>query len=193
MNTLEAIGARRSIRKFKAQPLSRELIETILETTIQAPSAKNVQPWRFVVVQGPKHDELVRIMQGKADKLKGMGEEIGSLEWTARAMAPAPATILVLNAAPPSSVPLEHYGDYDFVMLQSIGAAIQTMLLSAQELGLGSLWVCDVLYAKEEIMAWLGREDDRLVAAVTLGYADESPGARPRRPWTEVTEWIGVD
>lgn len=75
-------------------------------------------------------------------------------------------------------------------MLQSTGAAIQTMLLAAQDLGLGSLWICDVLYASTEILAWLGHPRDTLVAAVSLGYADEEPPARPRRPWQEVTEWL---
>ncbi|MCK4374337.1 MAG: nitroreductase family protein, partial [Candidatus Brocadiae bacterium] len=72
----------------------------------------------------------------------------------------------------------------------SIGGAIQTMLLAAQEVGLGTLWICDVFYAYEELRAWLGR-GDQMVAAVSLGYADEAPGPRPRRPWQEVTEWLG--
>ena len=74
-------------------------------------------------------------------------------------------------------------------MLQSTGGAIQTMLLAAHDLGLGALWICDILYAEREVKEWLGREEQTLVACVTLGYAAESPQARPRRPWQEVTEW----
>ncbi len=77
-------------------------------------------------------------------------------------------------------------------MLQSIGGAIQTMLLAAQVLGVGSLWICDVLYCEDEINACFGHGADTLVAAVSLGYAAESPRARPRRPWQEVTEWQGA-
>ena len=63
MNTLEAIAARRSIRKFKDQPLPDEMIKTILKAATQAPSGKNRQPWRFVVVQGERRAEMVRILR----------------------------------------------------------------------------------------------------------------------------------
>ena len=73
--------------------------------------------------------------------------------------------------------------------LQSIGACIQNMLLAAYELGLGSLWICDVFYAYEELSEWLG-ETGQMIAAVSLGYADEKPGPRPRKPISEVTRFM---
>ena len=75
------------------------------------------------------------------------------------------------------------------VAVQAIGAAIQNMLLAAQELGVGSLWICDVFYAYEELCAWLG-ETRQMIAAVSFGYPDESPGPRPRKPVGEVTTWV---
>jgi nitroreductase len=77
----------------------------------------------------------------------------------------------------------------DVVDVQSIGAAIQNMLLAAQESGLGSLWMCDVFYAYKELCAWLGQSGE-MIAAVALGYADESPAARPRKPIGEVVRWV---
>jgi len=62
----------------------------------------------------------------------------------------------------------------DVVNIQSIGAAIQNMLLAAQELGIGSLWICDVFFAHEELLNWLG-EKSQMIAAVSLGNTDESP------------------
>ena len=188
MQTLDAIATRRSIRRFQARPVPRALVEQVLDATVQAPSAKNAQPWRFVVLEGERRDELVRIMREQAVHLKGMGVNIGSLEGTARAMAVAPVTIVVFNTLP-EGIPPEAHDDYRFVMLQSTGGAIQTMLLAAHDLGLGSLWICDILYAECEVKAWLEQEDEDLVACVSLGYADESPDARPRTPWQEVTEW----
>jgi nitroreductase len=76
------------------------------------------------------------------------------------------------------------------VDVQSIGGAIQTMLLAAHELGLGTLWICDVFYAYDGLREWLGRKE-QMIAAVSIGYADEAPEARPRKPWQEVTEWVG--
>lgn len=52
MNTLEAIAARRSIRRFKPDPVPEEALRTILTAGMQAPSGKNRQPWEFIVVQG---------------------------------------------------------------------------------------------------------------------------------------------
>ncbi len=190
--TLHDIAARRSIRRYTAEPIPRESLEQILAATVQAPSAKNQQPWRFVVLEGSAARELATIMKRAADRLTDEGEDIGSLAWTAAIVEQAPVTILVYDAAPPEEIPAAFHDDYRFVMLQSIGGAIQTMLLAAQALGLGSLWICDVLYCEEQISVWVGHSADKLVAAVSLGYADESPRARPRRPWQEVTEWRGA-
>lgn len=191
MHALDAIATRRSIRRFRPDPVPREVLEGILDATVRAPSAKNVQPWRFVVLQGEPKDELVGIMEGAGERLRGLGIDTGSLVGTARAMRQAPVAVVVLNAPIPEGIPEPAREAYCFVMDQSTGGAIQTMLLAAHEQGLGSLWICDILYAYEEVLAWLGREDHRLIAAVSLGYADESPGARPRRPRQEVTEWRG--
>ena len=188
---MEAIAARRSIRRFKDTSIPVSLIEQVLEATIQAPSAKNAQPWRFVVLQGHDTQELGAMMRHRADTLTKQGADIGSLLWSARVIEQAPVTVMVFNQSPPPEIPQEFHDDYRWVMLQSTGGAIQTMLLAAQALGLGSLWICDVLFAYDEIHAWLARTDDELVAAVALGYANEAPGPRPRRPVSEVVEWRG--
>ncbi len=188
-DALQTIRDRRSIRCFQERPVPNALLEEVLAHTVQAPSAKNVQPWRFVVLEGEHATELAQRMRRRAHELAEQGEDSGSLAWTARAVAQSPVTIVVFNEAPPSEIPPEFHSGWQFVMLQSIGGAIQTMLLAAQALGLGSLWICDILYLGDEVAEWLGHPDDTLVAAVSLGYANEAPPARPRRPWQEVTEW----
>ncbi len=191
MNTLDAIAARRSIRKFKSDPLPDETLQAILTAAIQAPSGKNKQPWRFVVVRGDKVAEMVCIMREGIAKAKAKGDNPGSSMWSANVMEQAPATVFIFN--PHGMAPwLAHSIDQNFndvVDIQSIGAAIQNMLLAAQDLGVGSLWICDVFYAYEELSAWLG-ETGQMIAAVSLGYADESPTARSRKPVEEVTRWL---
>ena len=190
VNTLDAIAARRSIRKFKDDPIPDEALQAILTAAIQAPSSKNRQPWRFVVVQSDKRAEMVRVMRNGLTKLKAQGEDIGSGEWTARVMEQSPVTIFVFNSEGIHAW-LAHSIDQmftDLVNLQAIGAAIQNMLLAAQDLGIGSLWICDVLYAYDELGQWLG-EQSEMIAAVSLGYPDESPAARPRKPVSEVTRF----
>ncbi|MBN1430994.1 MAG: nitroreductase [Anaerolineae bacterium] len=188
---LEAIAARRSVRKFKHDPIPEEGIQTILKAATQAPSGKNQQPWRFIVVQSDKRAEMVKVMRKGMEKIKAQGKDIGSSEGTVRAMEEAPVTIFVFN--PHGTAPwLAHSIDQmfnDVVNLQSIGAAIQNMALAAQGLGIGSLWICDVFSAYEELREWLD-EEGQMVAAMSFGYADESPEPRPRRPVSEVARWV---
>jgi nitroreductase len=186
MNTLEAIAARRSIRRFQDRPVPRDLIERLLEATIQAPSGKNRQPWRFVVVEESRRAEMVAIMREAINNIKAQGADTGSSEWSANSMEQAPVTIFIFYSESVHNTPEE---DWSVVDIQSIGGAIQTLLLTAQDLGLGTLWICDVFYAYQELCAWLGRED-QMIAAVSVGYADEAPGPRPRTPWHEVTTWM---
>lgn len=191
MNTLEAIAARRSIRKFKDAPIPDDALQAILTAAIQAPSPKNRQSWRFVVVSGEKRAEMVRLMRQGIATMRARGEDTGSAEGTARIMAVAPVTLFVFypEGMAPWLARSIHQRYMDLVNIQTLGAAIQNMLLAAQDLGIGSLWIGDILYAYDELCGWLG-ELGELVAAVSLGYSDESPPARPRKPIGEVTRWM---
>jgi nitroreductase len=191
MNILEAIAQRRSIRRFKDAPLPDEIVQQILHAGVLAPSGKNSQPWRFYVVREDKRAEMVRVMREGIAHAKEAGVPLGSAEWTAKIMERAPVTVFVLNENAEDVKPITDAGKFlgSLVDVQSIGAAIQNMLLAALELGVGSLWICDVFYAYEELRAWLGT-DRQMIAAVSFGYADEAPGARPRKAVEEVTEWV---
>ena len=192
VDVIEAIAARRSVRKFqKEKPIPDDAMQTILRAATQAPSGKNRQPWRFVVVQADKCAEMVQVMRAGTANMKARGQDIGSSEWTAKVMEEAPVTVFILN--PHGSAPwLPRSVDQmfmDVVDLQSIGAAIQNMALAAQGLGIGSLWICDVFHAYEELRQWLG-EEGQMVAAISLGYPNESPGPRPRKAVSEVARWL---
>jgi nitroreductase len=191
MNTLEAIAQRRSIRKFKEDPVPDELIREVLHAATLAPSGKNRQPWHFIALRGEKRDEMIRVMQSGLDKFTSRGENTGSAKWTLQIMAQAPVSVFIFN--PHGIHPWqEHSIDQNFndlVNLQSIGAAIQNMCLAALDLGLGTLWIADVLYAYEELCAYL-EMDCQMVAALAIGYPDEEPNARPRQPVDEVTRWM---
>jgi nitroreductase len=191
MQTLEAIAQRRSIRKYKDAPVTDEQICAILHAATLAPSGKNRQPWRFVVVRGEKRAEMVQVMRAGMEASKAQGRDLGSSPWTVQIMEKAPVTIFVFNDNLESID--QPYSIYDIignsVDVQSVGAAIQTMLLAATDMGLGTLWICDVFYAYVELCAWLG-EPHQLVAAVAVGYPDEEPKARPRMTVDEVTRWI---
>ena len=188
----DAIAQRRSIRRYKETPVSEEDIRAVLLAATLAPSGKNTQPWRFVVVQGDeRRAEMVRLMREGIAKREAQGTDPGSSKRTAGIMARAPVTVFVFDER-------ETYGDKDrtfvdslmnIVDIQSMGAAVQNMLLAAVDRGLGTLWICDVFYAQQELCGWLG-ENHLMVAAVALGYPDEQPAARPRKSVDEVTRWV---
>ncbi len=187
----QAIQSRRSIRRFTADPVARSLIEQVLDAAVLAPSAKNSQPWRFTVVMEPKRDEMLSVLRRGIENRKAEGEDVGTFLGTIKAMEQAPVTIFVHNTdgIHPWKARAEHESWWDLATVQSVGAAIENMLLAATDLGLGSLWIADIWDAYPEINEWLG-VDDQLVAAVSLGYPDITPTTPPRKPMEDVARWI---
>jgi len=188
MNTIEAIAARRSIRAFKDEELPEETVTKILTAASRAPSGKNRQPWRFAVLTTEARTHLADLIDRSCQAIRSAGGEVGSAPGTAQVIRQAPVTIVIFETPiPPEWKNFE--SGMRIVDVQSIGAAIQNMCLAAVELGLGSLWIADVLYAEDTISRWLGRPEERLVAALSIGYPDESPDPRSRKPLDEVVEW----
>ena len=197
MTVTECIEQRRSIRKYTEQEVEREKIEEVLRAALLAPSGKNRQPWKYLVYQGEEKEKLLEEMEKGLNREKH-GEALlpesrhglPSAFHTLRIMRQAPVLILVLNTNAKS--PFEEI-ETDKRLSEicdslSIGASIQNMLLRATELGLGSLWIGNTCFAYTEIVEYL-KTEDQLAGAVSLGYAAESPAARPRKDWEEVVEF----
>ncbi|HIQ81114.1 MAG TPA: nitroreductase family protein [Candidatus Scatavimonas merdigallinarum] len=193
-----AFEDRRSIRKYKEQDVPKDIIEKILQAGILAPSSKNRQPWRFIVMTGATKADMVSVMrcgierEKQAPLLPDSSKYISGAEYTAKIMQQAPVTIFIVNPLgadlQKQLTPEERI--YEICNAQSVGAAIENMALAATGLGLGSLWICDTYFAYPELKEWLGI-DGEIFAALIVGYADEEPAARPRKTLEEVTEWRG--
>lgn len=188
---------RRSIRKFLKKPLPKEELEEIIQSGIKAPSSKNRQPWKFIVVQGREKEAMLKAFRRGISReengtpfLPESRQHLGSAKYTVEIMAKAPAIVFVVNPLGKdilSSLTAEERVS-EICNIQSIGAAIENMLLAAEERGIGSLWICDIYFAYSELCAWLNCEG-QLVAAVAFGYPDESPQARPRKRFEDVVVW----
>lgn len=193
---IQAIADRRSIRKYKPDSLSQSMVEEILRAGILAPSSKNRQPWRFVVVTGNSKKEMISAMKNGLERekqeplLPGSAKFIKGAEYTLSIMKQAPVIICIVNALGMKiNRPLTaEERIYEICNAQSIGAAIQNMTLTATALGLGSLWICDTYFACKELGGWLDCEGE-LFAAMAIGYADENPSKRPRKEMRDVVEW----
>lgn len=197
---IKEIVNRRSIRKYKDLKISREDIAEVLQAGILAPSSKNRQPWKFVVVSGKARGEMLEAMESGLERekisplLPDSKQHICGAEYTYSIMAQAPVTIFVINTLglDLSAQLTAEDRIYEICNAQSIGAAMENMTLAATHLGLGSLWICDTYFAQKELTKWLDT-DGQLIAAMTLGYADEAPKARPRRSLQETIEWRGFE
>jgi nitroreductase len=185
----EAVSTRRSIRKFQSKSITHEDILKIVNAGIDAPSGKNRQPWKFIVVQGDSKNELIKIL------IKGV-ESQEDEEWKPWAMKSintmneAPVSIFIFNTFgtnPLNQISIDERFQ-ELVDIQSIGAAIENMALKATDLGIGTLWICDVFIAYEEICKWCG-QNNQLVAALTMGYPLEKNNPRYRKSIDESVEW----
>lgn len=196
MELNSVINNRRSIRKYLTSPILREDTEKILLAGMQAPSAKNRQPWRFVVVEGEaKKDMLQAMMNGLeretvAPQLPKSAKHIAGAKHTLTIMEQAPITVFIVNPLNDMSILPQDWEArlYEAANLQSVGACIQNMLLAALDLGYGSLWNCDIYFAYEEIAQWLNTSE-QIVAAVSFGIPAENPRARPRKMLADIVEW----
>jgi len=189
VDLFQAVAERRSIRRFTDEPVSREAVERILQTAVLAPSAKNLQPWIFYILEEDGKEALVDVLQGEIENLEGAGMEVGSTWGSIRAMREAPVLVVVFNSAWARTDDRSGLNRYQYsVDLQSVGGAIEHMLLAARAQDLGSLWIGDVLYAEEAICSYFDT-DRELVAAVAIGHPAEDPAGRPRRSLREVALW----
>lgn len=192
----DPIFTRRSIRKFTKRGVSVSHIEELLDAARNAPSAKNRQPWRFIVFGGKHKTELECCMERGLLReetmpiLPGSGFGIPDAKNTLKIMREAPILIVILNINGTS--PFTPIDSDDRVTeicdTLSIGAAVQNMLLTAERLGLGTLWIANTCFAYPELTELL-KTKGQLVGAVAVGYPDESPPPRPRKDLEEISEY----
>lgn len=175
MELIEAIKGRRSIRKFTDQELSRELVQELLDTAVWAPSASNVQPWGFVVIEDKAYLKEVSD-QAKKEVLIRMNDVPQMEQYRSNLENPdfnifynAPALIVIYGKA-------DHFHtDHDCAMVA------QTLLLSAWEKGLGGCWIgfaqgiCGSAEFMEKHKVPAGY---KMVAPLIIGY----PAYKPSQP-----------
>ncbi len=162
MELLELIKSRRSIRKFKQQPISEEFIQQILEAARWAPSGLNNQPWRFIIIKDKKSIEELS-------------------QFTKYSYIIKQAAILIV-------VFLDNTASYDRTKdIQAIGACIQNMLLMCHALGLGCCWIGEILNRKDEVEKFLGISSSlELMAVLAIGWPQETPTIGKRKPLDEL-------
>lgn len=184
MDARECLMNRRSVRKYKTDPVSRADLEDILEAACRAPSAVNLQHWHFVVVQSEERmAELREIMGRVSDKFHPVlqqrfanhPETIRETETFLGTLGHAPVCVLAFFLK-------GDYPDRDGAM-QSVSAAIENLLLAAWEKGLGSCWLSapQRMGYGPEFQQRFAPDKGEFVALITLGYPEVVPKMPVRR------------
>jgi len=159
---LEAIYSRRSVRQYTDKPISPELVTEVIRAGTWAPSGLNNQPWRFAIVSDPEIKQKFEPLTKYSKIIQG-----------AKVLIPV---FVDKNAM--------YHATKDY---QAIGACIQNMLLAAHSLGLGAVWLGEILKSADEVRRILGLSDDlELMAVVAMGYPAHRNQRSERKELDEV-------
>lgn len=170
MDIFKVIQDRRSIRKYQSRPVETDKITRVLNAARMAPSWKNLQCWRFLVVTDTTHREALLAAFSTTNP-------------GTKAIATAPVTVVV--CADPAESGIENGIEY---YIADTAIAFEHLCLAAHALGLGTCW-----------MGWFDEQtiknvlkipaQYRIVGVTPLGYPDQEPKARPRKELTEITHY----
>lgn len=162
MNVMDAVKSRRSIRKFSAKPVEEEKLAAVLEVARLAPSARNMQSWKFIAVDDKKTISKLKAACGNQDQV-GMAPVVIAVCATKQNIMTCGQTAEFIDAS----------------------IAMSYMTLEACEQELGTCWIGN--FHEDKVKEILSVPDDATVIAVSpLGYPDEHPAARPRKSASEV-------
>ena len=211
MSLFQTINKRQSVRKFKDQQIPVEDLQKIIQAAGQAPSAKNIQNWHFVVLSN--QEKIQALANAVAEKNQALARQVQDEDLKRKFtkflrfgtfFKQAPAVIFVYgkdNYVPTGLPVLEEIGADAKAMqalvstrpaMQSLGAAIQTLSLAATELGYGSCWMTSANYAASEITELLDfhKDDYFLSAIVPIGIPEGDPKSPSRKPIEEIATFI---
>ena len=191
-NLQDIIKQRRSVRKFLPKSVPQDLILEVLEAAGWAPSAHNSQPWRFIILDNAnvKADLAKRMADAWAADLKNDGltaEESIRLERMER-FANAPVLVLAcLTMEGLRKFPDKKRQSYERdLAVESLGAGLENLLLTANASGLGACWYCAPAFCKDIVRKVLKiPESVEPSALIILGYPDESPPVPPKKELKE--------
>ncbi len=199
MEWMTLIQGRRSVRAFQPTPLTREQIEAVLEAARWAPSPHGRQPWRFVVVTTPAAKVRLATAMGATwrQQLAHDGQDEATIttrfQRSQERIVSAPALILpCLYLADLDTYPdPERQAAETTMAVQSLGCAVQNMLLAAHAQGFASGWMCAPLFCQATVRTALKLAATlHPQALIPLGYPAHEPPRRPRRPLEElVVAW----
>ncbi len=187
MAAIDAIQRRTSVRRFRPDPVSREMVQRLLECAVRAPNHKLTEPWRFVVLTGAARDRYAELRAAHrlaryADP--GSAEALEAADKQRREASNTPVFVVAMAAVSGDETRREE--DYAAVMM-----AIANLMIAAEALGLGTYLRTGGIMQEPEIGRLVGlSEGYRIAGILSLGYPAEVEAPRRRRPAAELTRWV---
>jgi len=168
MDLFKVIEKRRSIRKFKTEPVAQDDLKKILEAGRLAPSGGNRQPWCFIIVRDLETKRALSIVANNQKFIADAG------------------TVIVALGKPETTTKLPYkLSSTRIPYMQDPMIAIEHMILAATALGYGTCWIG--AFDEDEVRKILKiPEDLAVIAILPIGVSDESPTPRPRKPFREI-------
>jgi coenzyme F420-0:L-glutamate ligase/coenzyme F420-1:gamma-L-glutamate ligase len=193
------LRSRRSIRHFKSDLVPAGIVQRILETTICAPSAHNLQPWRFVVLTSAAAKS--RLVEAIAARFRhdmlvdGVPEADiqARVKRTVRRAGRAPVIVILCRDKTQVKPQPDLLRQQEEALMgtQSVALAGLQLLLAAHAEGLGGTWICWPLFAPDETRSALGLALEwEPQGMIFLGYPDETPEKPQRNSLQEVVRYL---
>jgi nitroreductase len=191
VSIIDVIKRRRSIGKMTEQKPAREQIEQILEVATYAPNHHRIEPWRFFVLSGKAREELGAVMATSlASRMKEITNNQAQAIFNKECSKPLRSPVLIVVAAERPALSKVRAIEN----VEAVAAAVQNMLLAAEEMGLACMWRTGDAAYDLSVKKWFGLSaEDHLVAFVYLGFPAISTSERRLTPATAKTIWLGWD
>jgi len=197
---LSFLRERRSVRRFRNKPVSKDLLAQLVESATWAPSASNRQDWFFTVITpATVRRDMAEAVRRRWDAIIAANRGTGVIEEVKRYVehfgdfAHAPA-VIVVSARVPDAVQRHLLGDAAAATVGSAASAAmaaQNLMLAAHALGLGSCCMTGGLAAREELQQILRlSKRQEIVCLIAVGWPDETPVPPPRKPVSEIGRFV---
>jgi nitroreductase len=190
MDLYEAIHKRRSHRHYRPEMPPKEALERVIDAALWAPSGMNTQCWDLTVMAGKVRDEFISLINHSIEKLIPIMQQTGVTEKSQKRVV---AFFKDLGGAPVViAVTVWKWGDATGgANIQSGAALMQNLLLAAHAEGLGTCWMTAGSLVEDEVLEFLGKTDQQLLAITPIGYSTKEPPVPPRKP--REVRWWGFD
>lgn len=191
MELKECINIRHSSRVFKKKKVKKKDLLDLIQCARLSPSAANRQNWYFIVLQEKAKNKIIDLME---NHLKKIDKIIKTKEHATSEYNPSASVLESIQVIRQASTLILVFRNNDETWFEgdylSIGSAVEHMVLRATDLGLGSLWLRDVIYLRTEITKLFNLNNMELVTGLAIGYPKDEKYRAKKKNIEDIVKFI---